>query len=121
MNEKNMELKNCIFFKTILMMLVVLGHSVHMWTGDWFTKNPVFQSPVLGVISEVLSSFHIYAFTLISGYIFYYVKYEAGRYNNRRRFVINKAQRLLIPYLFAASVWVGPIQQCFFHYDIKHI
>lgn len=124
MNEKNRalvnmnkELENCSFSKCVLMIFVVIGHSVHMWTGDWFTKDPVFKSPILGMLSELLSSFHIYAFTLISGYIFYYLKYEVNRYNNRNAFLWNKTKRLLIPYLFISTIWAGPIQQYFFHYD----
>ena len=32
-----LELKNCYFVKTILMLLVVGYHSMVFWSGDWFT------------------------------------------------------------------------------------
>lgn len=69
--KQNVEdIKNCSFVKTVLMLLVILGHSCCFWDGTWFTGNPVFQSKWLGLISSLVGSFHIYAFTLVSGYIF---------------------------------------------------
>ena len=67
---KNKDLTNCIFIKTILMFLVILGHSCIFWTGAWFVENPIINSKGLILISSWLNSFHIYAFALVSGYIF---------------------------------------------------
>ena len=58
-----------------------------------------------------MNSFHIYAFTLISGYIFYYIKYEESGYQKYIPFIINKIKRLIIPYIFIATVWVVPINK----------
>ena len=67
----NQKLYNCVFIKSILMLLVILYHSTVFWNGNWFTVEPVaFQSTILGVFSQWLNSFHIYAFILVSGYIF---------------------------------------------------
>lgn len=63
-------LLNLRFVKTILMLLVILGHSVKFWEGNWFTKNPQLVSESLAWLSRWIASFHIYAFTLVSGYIF---------------------------------------------------
>ncbi len=59
-----------------------------------------------------MNTWHIYAFTLISGYIFYYIKYEKGGYQKYLPFLGNKALRLLVPYVFIAAVWVVPINVC---------
>lgn len=56
-----------------------------------------------------MNSWHIYAFTLKSGYIFYYIKYEKGGYQKYLSFLGNKSLRLLVPYVFIAAVWVVPI------------
>lgn len=111
------ELRNCTFVKTILMLLVVFYHSIVFWGGGWFTKNPVFQASGLSMGSKWLNSFHIYGFALVSGYIFYHLKYEKGRYQAFRPFVANKAKRLLIPYATVLLLWVLPIQYGIFRYD----
>lgn len=64
------KLKNCGFFKTILMLLVIAGHACAFWSGNWFTGNPAIQSVGLDAIYSWINSFHIYAFALVSGYIF---------------------------------------------------
>ena len=68
MSEKS--LANSVFVKTILMLLVIIGHACAFWSGHWFTENPAIESRSLSVLYSWLNSFHIYAFTLVSGYIF---------------------------------------------------
>lgn len=121
-NNKNRDdlnnlLPNLTFIKTILMILVILGHSVHFWTGGWFASDPIFQSKGLAYICDWLNSFHIYAFVLISGYIFAY-KMRGGGYTQYIPFILNKARRLIVPYVFAAIVWVMPVSQYFFKWSL---
>lgn len=119
--NKKEELENCSFVKTILMLLVAAYHSILFWGGEWFTRNPAKTSEALSLVAGWLNSFHIYAFTLVSGYIFYYIKYEKGKYNSLGRFINNKLKRLIVPYLFAALVWVIPINCVFYRYNIFEI
>ena len=77
--------------------------------GTWGPYPRVDEAPLLGYLAEWMNTWHIYAFTLISGYIFYYIKYEKGGYKKYLSFLGNKALRLLVPYVFIAAVWVGPI------------
>lgn len=107
--SKKDELDNCNAVKTILMILVVLYHSMVIYAGTWGPYPPAEQSVLFEQIAKWLNSFHIYAFTLVSGYIFYYIKYEKGGYQKYTLFLGNKAKRLLVPYIFIASVWVAPI------------
>ena len=106
---RQQELENCSFIKTVLMILVVFYHSILFWGGNWFTETPVFEAKPLGYVAQWLTSFHIYAFTLISGYLFYCLKFEKGKYGPFIPFVRNKAKRLLIPYCFTTVLWVIPI------------
>lgn len=82
---------------------------------------PVFQAPVLGKLARWLNSFHIYGFTLVSGYLFCFLKYEKGKYWAWGDFLKNKAKRLLVPYLFTAGVWVIPIGYYFFSFGWSDI
>lgn len=74
--DKN--LTNCNLIKTILMLLVILGHSCIFWTGTWFVENSMIDSKGLSFLSSWLSSFHIYAFALVSGYIFAFKILKGG-------------------------------------------
>ncbi len=103
------ELKNCTFAKTVLMLLIVIYHSVLFWTGSWLSSvKPCIEAPVLSGVAKYLTSFHIYAFALISGYIFGFVKFEKGGYAEALPFVKNKFVRLIIPYIFVSVMWAIP-------------
>lgn len=54
------------------MLIVILGHACAFWSGHWFTENPVIQSQELHIIYIWVKSFLMYAFSLVSGYIFVY-------------------------------------------------
>lgn len=63
-------LSNVKFVKTVLMLIIILGHSFDFWTGTWFTENPALESRGIGIIATWLNSFHIFALALVSGYLF---------------------------------------------------
>lgn len=108
--SQDSELANCGSIKAILMLFVVLYHSLCVFVSNgWGPYEPATESPVLGVMAEWLGTFHIYGFALISGYIFYYIKFNGGGYQRYLPFLGNKAKRLLIPYIFIAAIWVIPV------------
>lgn len=116
------ELENCKFAKAILMLLVVMYHSLAFWLpGGWFNQKPLQELYILGFLASWLNSFHIYAFFLISGYVFYAMRYEKSKYISFIEFVKTKAQRLLVPYLFVAIAWVIPIYCYFFHPSLGNL
>lgn len=111
------ELEGCRFVKTILMLLVVLYHGCLFWSGNWFLEEEAVAIPWIATFAQWLNSFHIYAFTLVSGYLFYYLKCEQGKYEKFLPFIKNKAKRLLIPYAFVAIIWVVPVHLYFYPGD----
>ena len=118
--QKNLE--NCIFVKTILMMLVIVYHSMVFWGGDWFNvKSVAIECNVLKYLALWLNSFHIYGFVFISGYLFEYLKREKNKYQKFFAFIVNKSKRLLIPYIFVAIVWVIPISSIWNLYTTNEI
>ena len=106
----------------VLMLTVVLCHSVSFWCGEWFTVlvNERVIKP-LSVISGWTGSFHVYAFTLVSGYLFYYLKIECLKYENFLLFLLNKIKRLIVPYIFISIIWVIPITQFYYNYSIQDL
>lgn len=115
-------LNNCVFAKTILMLFVIIGHSISFWNGTWFTAlTPEKTSIFYKYLSIFIGGFHIYCFALISGYIFYYLKIERGKYQNYLQFIWLKIKRLIIPFWFVMLCWVLPINQLFFKYNKSNI
>ena len=104
------------------MIVVMLYHCVIFWGGDWFTiQHIAIQARPLGILGKWLNSYHVYGFTLVSGYLFYYLKAEAGRYIEFLPFVINKSKRLLIPYVFTCIIWVAPIMTHYYKLGLKDV
>ena len=121
-NLLDSKIENCVFVKTILMLLVILYHSCVFWNGTWF---PAIQTGrvtnPMGDFALWLNSFHVYAFVLVSGYIFSYLKNEKGKYSSFRKYVIQKGKRLLIPYCFVALTYAMPVDCAFYNYSAKDL
>lgn len=77
--KESCQLEHINTAKAVLMLMVVFYHSMLFWKGQWFTKNPVIEADYLNCIIEWLNSFHIYGFTAISGYLYYYVSVDIGK------------------------------------------
>ena len=104
------------------MFLVVFYHSILFYSGiDWFVGKPLYVANSLKWLSGWLNSFHIYAFTLVSGYLYFYLRYENGKYQQLKKFLINKIKRLIVPYVFVCIIWVVPITCLFFNYTAGDI
>ena len=104
------------------MIIIVVYHSMLFLGGEWF--NDVVQVPsykTFQILCNWLNSFHIYAFVLISGYVFYYIKYEKNGYEHFFPFFVNKVKRLIVPYVFVLFFWVIPFYIFFYGFDIQII
>ena len=119
--EKSTELSNCKTIKICLMLLVLIYHSIIFWTGGWFIIEPTQKIRLLGILSFFLGESHIYAFVLVSGYIFAYSIDERGKYKKFGPFFKDKIKKLMVPYVFVLLVWVIPNACFFFHFDAAAI
>lgn len=120
--QKNNSLNNCTFIKTVLMFFVILYHSCLFIDDNWFPGSYLGnKSEEMLVFANFLNSFHIYAFVLVSGYIFCYIKCQRGGYQSFSLFTEKKVKRLLIPALFSSIVWAAPFGFFLFHYSLSDI
>ena len=120
--NRDIDLASCNYIKCILMLAVVLCHSCAFWGGGWFSAvTPSVIVPPLGWLSSWLGTFHVSGFVLVSGYLYYYLRYEAGKYRDIKIFFLNKFKRLIIPYIFVSLVWVIPFAVYFYHYSISDL
>lgn len=74
----NIQLLNRLpYIKGILILIIVLYHSMLYWTGVWnFTSMIGEELLPISIITDWLNSFHIYAFTFISGFIFAFIEID---------------------------------------------
>lgn len=112
--NKTDNLDNITFIKCVLMIIIVFYHSILFLNGEWFGIINTEKDVYFATFAEWLNSFHIYAFTFISGYLFYYLKFEKNKYVLYLPFVVNKIKRLIVPYCFIALVWAMPVYELFY-------
>lgn len=114
-------LQNSDFVKTVLMLCVILCHSCAFWTGSWFSAiTPVFQNEYIGYFANWLGTFHVYGFTVISGFIYCYIRENEG-YSDVKVFIEKKINRLLLPYITVSVLWAIPFSLFFYHNSVIDI
>ncbi len=122
MNKGDNKLVDISFFKTLLMITIVLCHSCSFFTGNWFSAyEPIYNAKYLSTIASFLGSFHTQGFTMASGYLFYYLYYNKNKYKNVLQSIKKRFSRLMVPYFATSIIWVIPIGIYFFHYSFKDI
>lgn len=113
--QTDRQLENCTFVKGVLLLIIIFSHSIAFWRGNWFTAiEPGRSLGGTSIIIDFVSNFHVYAFTLVAGYIYYYVRYERGGYQHYIPFLMNKVKRLLVPYISIGLLWAVPFY-CLFY------
>ena len=81
--------------KVGILLAVVLYHSCMFFSGNWFDgAQPVYQAPYLYIVARWLNTFHVQTFTMASGFLFYYLCKEKGRYKNFKNDVLKRAKEL---------------------------
>lgn len=92
-----------------MMLAVVLYHSCMFFTGSWFDSvTPIYEAKYLSGLARWLNTFHVQSFTMASGYLFYCLRTEKGKYNNFRKDIVKRGKRLLVPYFCVMITWAIP-------------
>lgn len=113
------EINHITILRNISIILVILGHAGCIYAGYWSYTVVNGNSSILKFITEYIYSFHMPLFVFISGYIYIYNKEKRNKYKSFIELIINKAKRLLIPYLVSGVVFMIPIQMLFNVYKDK--
>ncbi len=95
------------YFKAIITVLVVIGHAARMFSGHGALL--IENNYYINIINNLIYGFHMPAFMLMSGCVYYYCINDLGKYKNDLDFVLKKMKRLLFPYIFFGIFYVGPI------------
>lgn len=84
--------------------LVVIGHVTIRYNSEAF---PQMNTCISEFITKLIYVFHMPLFMSLSGAIYQLGK-DAGKYRDFCKFIGNKAQRLLVPYIFVGTLFLLP-------------
>lgn len=93
--------------KIVTLLLVVFAHSSKMFSTKAAIQNHNINT-ILDLLTSFIYSFHMPVFIAISGSV-YALCIRRGKYKDIGGFVKNKAERLLIPYVFFSVLIVAPV------------
>jgi peptidoglycan/LPS O-acetylase OafA/YrhL len=92
--------------RAVAIILVVLGHSIIIYSSEWGIYTSSISVPELDCLKKVINLVQMPLFFSLSGFLFGFTtrKYALGS------FVLQKVKRLLVPYLLVAALWMLPIK-----------
>lgn len=92
--------------RTLAILLVVLGHSIILYSSDWNLYETTRQVPFFDWIKKIIDIIQMPLFFSISGYLFVLTH----RRKRIRKLVKDKWIRLMVPYLGIGFLWMLPIR-----------
>lgn len=113
--KKGKILIHVAILKVLAALLVVLGHSSHIYVDGWVYSSKI-DSKFFWFLTHYIYSFHMPLFVFITGYVYYYTKVELHKYNKLEILTRNKFMRLLIPYYLVGIFYLIPIRTLLGHY-----
>lgn len=109
-NKQNYIYLNTISsLKSLMILMVLLYHACIALTGKWGGVSDLVKIPTFYMIlPKWLNMVHIQTLTFASGYLFYFLRNEKKKYEDRGKFFRKKTDRLLVPYVVIGLLWVMP-------------
>jgi peptidoglycan/LPS O-acetylase OafA/YrhL len=101
---KNQKIVN---IRAIAIIIVVLGHSIILYSNSWGIYESIYNISFLNKLKEIINLIQMPIFFSISGYLFYYSINKKVTFVN---FIKNKFKRLIIPFIFVGLFYMIPIK-----------
>ncbi len=98
--------------RVIATLLVVVGHATRMFSPQSLYHDSIPENILLTRITDLIYSFHMPLFFLISGFVYGICLDKGGVYDTFFRFIKKKGYRLILPYLFWGIAYVAPVMVC---------
>ena len=92
--------------RAITILLVVLGHSIIIYSDSWNLYHTIYNVPILNLLKRVINLIQMPMFFSLSGYLF---RVQIEKYTFTK-LLSKKAKRLLVPYIFISCFWLVPIR-----------
>ncbi len=100
-------LSNVANTRVLAIFLVVLGHSIIIYSDAWTLYETVREVSFLNELKKVVDFLQMYLFFFLAGYLFFFTH---GKHRGFLRLASDKARRLLLPYLGIALLYLLPIR-----------
>lgn len=110
MKNNTKKLNDVILLRVFTILIVVLGHSMIVYSSNWSTFELYMGSTFFNNLKVYIDIFQMPLFIFVSGYVYYFNRVEIGKYQNKFRFIKGKFIRLLIPYFSIAIFYVIPVR-----------
>lgn len=92
--------------RALAILIVVFGHSIILYSSQWALYATDVKVPALDMIKRIINIIQMPLFFSISGFLFFFTE-------KRKKFleiVLDKARRLLVPFVVFALGWLLPIR-----------
>lgn len=107
--NKKVRLNEVTLIRIFAILSVVVGHSIIVYTGwGWYTM-PV-PSGFLNELKKIIDIYQMPLFISLSGYLFYYLKIDCGKYTDFFLFLKSKFQRILVPFVIVGVFFMIPLR-----------
>lgn len=100
--------------RAIAILLVMLGHSIIIYSSAWslgsiYSSHLNYDVYIFDYLKTVINIIQMPLFISLSGYFFFYTNQRRTTINFKS-ILINKAKRLLVPYVLISLFWLIPIR-----------
>jgi fucose 4-O-acetylase-like acetyltransferase len=103
-----MKEKKLVNLRALLILIVVFGHSIILYSKSFTMFQTIYKVNFLSVLKlNAINAYQMQLFFSLSGYLFYYTCQKHKKY---LEFVIDKAKRLLIPFISVVVLYMAPIK-----------
>lgn len=92
--------------RAIAIILIVLGHSIIIYSSSWNLYQTSVSVPLLDVLKDIINVMQLPIFFALSGYFFTYTLKK----KNIATIIRDKIKRLLIPFLAFGLLWLFPVR-----------
>lgn len=86
--------------------LVVLRHSFSPFRNSWDVSKYYEYSLIADFTGSYISTISMPLFVFISGYIYYFLRNNLGKYSTYKILFNKKSRRLIVPYLVLAPIYI---------------
>ncbi|BAO77446.1 hypothetical protein WPG_3216 [Winogradskyella sp. PG-2] len=86
--------------------LVVLRHSFSPFRNSWDVSKYYEYNVIADCLGRYISTISMPLFVFISGYIYYFLRNNYGKYGDYKTMFKKKSRRLIIPYLILAPIYI---------------
>ncbi|WP_179354452.1 acyltransferase family protein [Winogradskyella vidalii] len=100
------DLTHMDLLRAVGISLVVLRHSFSPFRNSWDVSKYYQYSPMADFIGRYISTISMPLFVFISGYIYYYLRNNLGKYSSYKILLNKKSRRLIVPYLILAPIYI---------------